>query len=140
MTTKQQLIQELENVPEELLEAVLKFVLAAKENSNQTQTANPITSEQADMPVNGIQAMLDLLDSMPLTPEELALLPHDGAENHDRFEATQTVQKAAKTGKSIWQIAEDFVKDLPEAELAKLPSDGAEQHDHYIYGTPKIGS
>lgn len=43
-------------------------------------------------------------------------------------------------GKSIWQMAEDFVKDLPPEELAKLPKDGAEQHDHYIYGTPKIES
>ncbi len=85
MTTKEQLIQELENAPEELLKAVLKFVLATKENSNQTSTANPITSEQTDMPVNGIQAMLDLLDSMPLTLEEIASLPHDGAENHDHY-------------------------------------------------------
>ena len=51
---------------------------------------------------------------------------------------SQAVPPAAKTGKSIWQIAEDFVKDLPATELAKLPIDGAEQHDHYIYGTPKI--
>jgi len=50
----------------------------------------------------------------------------------------QTVSQTTKTGKSIWQIAEAFVKDLPEAELANLPTDGAEQHDHYIYGTPKL--
>lgn len=137
MNTKERLIQELEQAPEELLEAALKFILNAKENSNQTPTANPITSEQTDMPVNGIQAMLDLLDSMPLTPEQIASLPHDGAENPG---ANQTIDKAAKTGKSIWQIAEDFVKDLPETELAKLPADGAQQHDHYIYGTPKIDS
>ena len=85
MNTKERLIQELEQAPEELLEAALKFILNAKENSNQTPTANPITSEQTNMPVNGIQAMLDLLDSMPLTPEDLALLPHDGAENHDHY-------------------------------------------------------
>jgi hypothetical protein len=45
-----------------------------------------------------------------------------------------------KKGKSIWQIAEDFVKDIPLEELNKLPTDGAEQHDHYIYGTVKIES
>jgi hypothetical protein len=54
-------------------------------------------------------------------------------------EAGQTGLQSAKTGKSIWQIAEDFAKDLPDTELAKLPIDGAEQHDHYIYGTPKLG-
>jgi len=85
MNTKERLIQELEQAPEELLEAALKFILNAKENSNQTPTTNQITSEQTDMPVNGIQAMLDLLDSMPLTPEQIASLPHDGAENHDHY-------------------------------------------------------
>ena len=39
--------------------------------------------------------------------------------------------------KSIWELSEDFVKDIPEAELKLLPSDGAEQHDHYIYGVAK---
>jgi hypothetical protein len=53
-------------------------------------------------------------------------------------ETPQAVPQIAKTGKSIWQIAEDFTQDLPATELAKLPIDGAEQHDHYIYGTPKI--
>ena len=52
-------------------------------------------------------------------------------------DSTQT-KEIPERGKSIWQIAEDFVKDIPEEELSKLPSDGAEQHDHYIYGTPKI--
>jgi len=37
MTTKERLIQELESAPEELLEEVLNFVLAAKENSQQSQ-------------------------------------------------------------------------------------------------------
>jgi hypothetical protein len=55
--------------------------------------------------------------------------------------ATPTSQPPTpETGKSIWQIAEDFAKDLPDAELHNLPADGAEQHDHYIYGTPKIDS
>jgi len=56
-----------------------------------------------------------------------------------QYGANQPVEAIAITGKSIWQLAEDFVKDLSDMELAKLPSDGAEQHDHYIYGTPKIG-
>jgi hypothetical protein len=44
----------------------------------------------------------------------------------------------AQAGKSLWQIADDFIKDLPASELEKLPKDGAEQHDHYIYGTEKL--
>lgn len=48
--------------------------------------------------------------------------------------------EAPRTNKSIWQIAADFSKDLPEEVLARLPHDGAVEHDHYIYGTPKISS
>jgi hypothetical protein len=55
----------------------------------------------------------------------------------DRIQAHIEPQKQ---GKSIWQIAEDFVRDTPLEELNKLPPDGAEQHDHYIYGTAKIES
>jgi hypothetical protein len=39
--------------------------------------------------------------------------------------------------KSIWQLSEDFVRDIATEELNQLPSDGADQHDHYIYGIPK---
>jgi hypothetical protein len=42
-----------------------------------------------------------------------------------------------KKVKSIWQLSEDFVKDIPIEEVNQLPSDGADQHDHYIYGIPK---
>lgn len=42
-----------------------------------------------------------------------------------------------ETGKSLLELFDAFIKDIPEEELAKLPKDGAEQHDHYIYGTPK---
>jgi hypothetical protein len=86
MTTKERLIQELESAPEELLEEVLNFVLAAKENSQQSQNLETSAdSEQNDMPPNGIQSLLDFLDSMPLSPEAVASLPHDGAENHDHY-------------------------------------------------------
>jgi hypothetical protein len=40
-------------------------------------------------------------------------------------------------GKSIWQLADEFAKDIPAQEWERLPTDGAEQHDHYIYGMPK---
>lgn len=43
-----------------------------------------------------------------------------------------------ETSNSIWNLAQEFIKDLPEEEINKIPTDGALQHDHYIYGTPKI--
>lgn len=41
------------------------------------------------------------------------------------------------SSKSIWQLSEDFAKDISPEEIRLLPSDGADQHDHYIYGVPK---
>jgi hypothetical protein len=45
--------------------------------------------------------------------------------------------KLKNPSKSIWQLSDDFVKNISTDELSQLPSDGAEQHDHYIYGIPK---
>jgi hypothetical protein len=59
------------------------------------------------------------------------------AKNSDQAGYAPMSQEKTRTGKSIWQIADSFVKDLSEEELGKLPNDGAVQHDHYIYGLPK---
>jgi hypothetical protein len=40
--------------------------------------------------------------------------------------------------KSIWQLAQEIIENIPEEELRLLPRDGAVNHDHYIYGTPKV--
>ena len=40
-------------------------------------------------------------------------------------------------GRSIFDIIDEIIKDLPEEELRKLPRDGSINHDHYIYGLPK---
>ncbi|HMF36878.1 MAG TPA: hypothetical protein VKF17_09575 [Isosphaeraceae bacterium] len=39
--------------------------------------------------------------------------------------------------KSIGEIIDELMSDLPDEVLDRLPVDGATQHDHYIYGTPK---
>jgi hypothetical protein len=87
MTTKERLMQELESASEQVLEATLHFVLTTKaEVSHQTQPLDsPATSDQSIQSPNGIQTLLDLIDSMPLSAEEVASLPHDGAENHDHY-------------------------------------------------------
>jgi len=89
MTTKEQLLQELEQAPEDLLAAALHFVRTAKETAHRAQTPHfrdePMPIEHSDRPENGIQFLLDLLDSMPFPSEEVTSLPHDGAENHDHY-------------------------------------------------------
>jgi hypothetical protein len=95
-----------------------------------------------------LNEVLQQAETLP-TDEQLQLIAHlvqnlrqiaPASPDRAQLAATQTAPQTTKIGKSIWQIAEDFVKDLPEAELAKLPTDGAAQHDHYIYGTPKLGA
>jgi Arc/MetJ-type ribon-helix-helix transcriptional regulator len=39
--------------------------------------------------------------------------------------------------KSIGEIIDQVMADLPVEALDRLPVDGAEQHHHFIYGTPK---
>ena len=86
MTAKERLMQELESAPDELLEAVLNFILTMKDQSSQIRIMrSEPSSSQSEAPPNGMQSLLDLLDSMPFSPEELASLPHDGAENHDHY-------------------------------------------------------
>jgi hypothetical protein len=40
-------------------------------------------------------------------------------------------------GRSLWNMAQKYLKDVPKEELEKLPKDGASNHDHYLYGWPK---
>jgi hypothetical protein len=37
--------------------------------------------------------------------------------------------------KSIWEIIDEVISDVPEAVLNSLPADGAERHDYYLHAT-----
>jgi hypothetical protein len=44
----------------------------------------------------------------------------------------------AKTDhRTVLEIFEDGMNDIPLEEYEKLPIDGASEHDHYLYGSPK---
>ena len=45
--------------------------------------------------------------------------------------------EAGSETKSIGEIIDKIMSDVPEDVLDRLPVDGAAQHDHYIYGRPK---
>ncbi len=84
---------------------------------------------------------LSIEDQLNLIAHLAQRLSHARSTSQQSLQSDRKVQtELNKKGKSIWQIAEDFVKDIPLEELNKLPTDGAEQHDHYIYGTVKIES
>jgi hypothetical protein len=135
-TTREQVIQEIEQIPEPLLEEVFSFLQVAKAKHEQKKSDS-----------NGI----------PSTDPLNQLIPDPNG-----IPSTDPIKKLIP-GESLFKLAEDFVRDLPEQELpepdgierllkfveeieatitpeelAQLPTDGAEQHDHYIYGTPKI--
>jgi hypothetical protein len=90
MTIKERLIQEIEHAPEELLEAVLDFLLTTKTcqaqkngGSTDVSVGNPSSNDNPD----GIASLLALAErfSTELTEEELAQLPIDGAVEHDHY-------------------------------------------------------
>ena len=90
MTTKERLIQELEHAPEELLEAVLNFVLTTK--THQAHQPNDSMLATEDTPsstekLDGIASLLAMAErfAAELTEEELAQLPKDGALEHDHY-------------------------------------------------------
>jgi hypothetical protein len=71
MTTKEQLLQEIENSPEPLLQEVLDFLLFAR-SRHYSQPRKPIWEVARDL-------MADV-------PEEIIdTLPTDGAEQHDHY-------------------------------------------------------
>jgi demethoxyubiquinone hydroxylase (CLK1/Coq7/Cat5 family) len=62
----------------------------------------------------------------------------DVAKNHTKLHMANLNQSTEDISeKSIWEIAQEIVKQMTDEEVAHLPKDGAEQHDYYIYGTPK---
>lgn len=86
MTTKEQLIAELEGVPEEFLRQVLQFVLTRKEQPQTPHTdLNLTTSDLASG--NSGKTIWEIAEEITrdMTPEEIAQLPTDGAEQHDHY-------------------------------------------------------
>lgn len=63
-----------------------------------------------------IERSLDLLDQ------------RDGAKPSARLAAPR----------SIWEIADEISRSVPDEEWAKLPTDLSKNFDHYLYGAPKV--
>jgi len=67
------------------------------------------------------------LEPVRLREHQEVTLVLDTAEDED----------SAVAEKSIWQVAEDLVRDIPRDVLDSIPVDGAAHHDHYLYAAPK---
>ncbi len=80
MTAKEQLLQELEQTPEDLIEATLNFLRSVKAQRQETSGAE----ESSSNPLLTLLAEFDqFATNMPL--DERDRLPTDGAEQHDHY-------------------------------------------------------
>ena len=42
--------------------------------------------------------------------------------------------------RTIWEVIDEIMVDVPEAALNRLPEDGAERHDRYLNGAHEKAS
>lgn len=49
----------------------------------------------------------------------------------------EELAQPASSGQSLWEMAQECIKDVPPAAFEELPADGAFNLDHYLYGAPK---
>jgi hypothetical protein len=59
-----------------------------------------------------------------------------------KIESKNTIKRVGKRSikpkvKTILEIVQDIIKNVPEESWKNLPRDGALNHDHYLYGSPK---
>ena len=73
MTTKEIILQELEQIPASQLDEVLNFIRSLKQTVKPTETPYKPIWEVAD----------DIIKDLP--EEVISQLPKDGAENHDFY-------------------------------------------------------
>ena len=67
--------------------------------------------------------------------EKLALLSLEQQQEVLTF--TEKLAQPISTGLTLWEMAQECVKDVPPEAWDELPPDGAFNLDHYLYGAPK---
>jgi hypothetical protein len=50
---------------------------------------------------------------------------------------TEELARIESPRKTMWQVMQDCIKDIPPEAFDDLPTDGGVNHDHYLYGAPK---
>lgn len=71
-------------------------------------------------------------------PSEAAVLEEALALLEQRDHPQSQPRPENETGtRSIGEIIDELMSDVPGEVLDRLPVEGAAQHDHYIYGTPR---
>lgn len=55
----------------------------------------------------------------------------------EQYAKSRLPAETKSTGRPVWEIVSERMKDLPPDIFERLPRDGASEHDHYLYGSPK---
>ncbi|NJR67152.1 MAG: hypothetical protein HC772_20485 [Leptolyngbyaceae cyanobacterium CRU_2_3] len=84
MTTKEQLLKEIEQASESLVEEVFGFLISVKARHNENDLVQPDPDPKRDRPSKPIWEIAQEL-TQDMTVEEIAQLPKDGAEQHDHY-------------------------------------------------------
>lgn len=93
MTTKEKLIQAIEQAPDAVVEEVFHFLQMTqsrhdRQQANQETTANKDNALNSEEPIETEdETLLELMERLTadMTEEEIAQLPKDGAEQHDHY-------------------------------------------------------
>ncbi|MHC5749710.1 MAG: hypothetical protein ACYTXF_03495 [Nostoc sp.] len=95
MTAKEQLLREIEQAPEELIEAILYILQSVKaqprfQGSNQDSIQEADSTQVIASPVQADNSLLNLFNefeqfAQSIPPEELVNLHTDSAEQHDQY-------------------------------------------------------
>ena len=91
MTIREDLIKAVEQAPDSLVEEVFNFLLFTKMRYQQknTESLKPVetTAVTEAYSSNAGESLLEMIERITadMTPEEIAQLPTDGAEQHDHY-------------------------------------------------------
>ena len=85
MNTKERLLQEIEQAPDSLIEETLNFLLSAQSSYSKSES-------------NVGEAILKLLEDIPLDNDDLEKLPIDLANQHDYYLSRENLTTSRKTG------------------------------------------
>ena len=67
--------------------------------------------------------------------EKVRALPSE--QQREVLAFVEELESSAKPLRTLGELADELLKDVPREVIEQLPVDGAENHDHYLYGARK---
>ncbi len=57
--------------------------------------------------------------------------------DEQKEQVLEFVENLEPPRRTLWEMWQEHLKDIPEEELDKIPTDASQNLDHYLYGAPK---